>query len=98
MFHAPDGYIGLKAVELITPRNGTDVVYCCREDVDIHLLLSVCLSVCPLLLLPYRVQLQHSEDCDTVVLVHAGLFWCFHNLHNLRNSDMDYRIVFNVCL
>ena len=27
-----------------------------------------------------------------IILVHAGLFWCFHNA---PNSDMDYRI-FNV--
>ena len=38
----------------------------------------------------YSVQLQRDEDSDT--LVHAGLFWCFHNP---LKFNMDYRI-FNV--
>ena len=40
----------------------------------------------------YSVQLQHFETLT--LLVHAGLFWCFHNP---LNFDMNYRI-FNVCM
>ena len=52
--------------------------------------LTFCLSVCAnsTIYVSYSVQLQHYEGCDTIL--HAGLFWCFHNP---RNSDMDNRIV-----
>ena len=60
----------------------TDIILIFVNQVGIHVAVFEVV-----LLLLCCVQLQHYKTLT--LLVHAGLFWCFHNP---LNSDMGYRI------